>query len=741
MAAASETDGAAAGAANNGQNEQREGEANNNNNNEQQQPQFNFMSILNWILFFWITQNIAGMMTSKLHNRNDMTKMAPGNTAGEQQIKKPLGVDPTAATDTINNEKMKKMNRMAKPVCLWPQGTMMDLDVIISDSANVPNGWPDLTTNTGKDDKNENGDDDREEGTILASWSQTNLILGGKPHQNDPSNTNNKATTTSVLSSVMGSNTNQEMNHRNATLTVSLTDRVWNNETHVYAWVRLRRHRYNRSTSNSGGVANSTGDEPPSRKDDVLVKRMVLTRHRKRKRIRDEKSLLEQKSSDGSKLDNDSGGEQQQHDTSILTQASLNKTHDQILLYIKPTLTLQFVDLGKIDLPGRHSMPKQFADHMDWYDGENNELDGNGWFYYPILYNSEFWISYKSLKEVNGTMKASIVDISVEPVPMWKWQLQSGMVDNQRKQESFTGEEDDSNDMIRTMLLETNPYLLVVTAIVSVLHTVFDILAFKNDISFFKNKKSMEGLSLRSMIVNAFFSLVILLYLADNDTSFMVLMSNGVGLVIEVWKISKAITIKWEGGKIEWVEAQSYKKSKTKEYDEIATSHLLFVTMPLVAGYGLYSLYYQKHKGWYSWILNTLVGFIYMFGFVMMTPQLFINYKLQSVAHLNWRTMSYKSINTFIDDLFAFVIKMPIMHRLACLRDDVIFFIFLYQRYKYKVDYTRLNEFGQCTAPTEEMIAEREEEQAQVETENVPSVDEQPSGVRRRRGAREKKND
>ena len=96
MASANETDraaAAAADAASNGQNEQREGEANNNNNNEQQ-PQFNFMSILNWILFFWITQNIAGMMTSKLHNnQNDMgdatTKMAPGNTAGEQQIKKP----------------------------------------------------------------------------------------------------------------------------------------------------------------------------------------------------------------------------------------------------------------------------------------------------------------------------------------------------------------------------------------------------------------------------------------------------------------------------------------------------------------------------------------------------------------------------------------------------------------------------------------------------------------------------
>jgi hypothetical protein len=125
-----------------------------------------------------------------------------------------------------------------------------------------------------------------------------------------------------------------------------------------------------------------------------------------------------------------------------------------------------------------------------------------------------------------------------------------------------------------------------------------------------------------------------------------------------------------------------------------------------------------------------------MFGFVMMTPQLFINYKLQSVAHLNWRTMSYKSINTFIDDLFAFVIKMPIMHRLACLRDDVIFFIFLFQRYKYKTDYTRVNEFGQCSQPTEEMkmLAEMEKDKDVDQPSNAGEAT-----VRKRRGARDKR--
>ena len=59
------------------------------------------------------------------------------------------------------------------------------------------------------------------------------------------------------------------------------------------------------------------------------------------------------------------------------------------------------------------------------------------------------------------------------------------------------------------------------------------------------------------------------------------------------------------------------------------------------------------------------------------------------------KAMMYKFLNTFIDDLFAFTIKMPTLHRLATLRDDVIFFVYLYQSYKYKVDYTRVNEFGQ----------------------------------------------
>ena len=109
-----------------------------------------------------------------------------------------------------------------------------------------------------------------------------------------------------------------------------------------------------------------------------------------------------------------------------------------------------------------------------------------------------------------------------------------------------------------------------------------------------------------------------------------------------------------------------------------------------------YSLAHDTHKSWYSWLLGSIVGCVYMFGFIMMTPQLFINYKLKSTAHMPWKTFMYKALNTFVDDLFAFIIKMPTMHRLSCLRDDLIFFCYLYQRWQYGVDKKRPNEYGQA---------------------------------------------
>ncbi len=65
----------------------------------------------------------------------------------------------------------------------------------------------------------------------------------------------------------------------------------------------------------------------------------------------------------------------------------------------------------------------------------------------------------------------------------------------------------------------------------------------------------------------------------------------------------------------------SYSSKKTKQYDAEAMRYLSYALYPLVIGYSIYALFYKTHKSWYSWVLSSLVGAVYMFGFILMCPQ------------------------------------------------------------------------------------------------------------------------
>lgn len=174
----------------------------------------------------------------------------------------------------------------------------------------------------------------------------------------------------------------------------------------------------------------------------------------------------------------------------------------------------------------------------------------------------------------------------------------------------------------------------------------------------------------------------VLLYLVNEEATLLITAPSAISCVLLVWKVLKVWRAKGGG-------ASSQAMRQTRQVDEMATNHMLFVLGPLMLGYSAYSLLYKQHLSWYGWVLGSLTGAVYAFGFILMMPQLVINYKLKSVAHLQWRYLIYRALNTFIDDLFAFVITMPTMHRLSCFRDDIIFFIYLYQRWVYPVDTSR----------------------------------------------------
>jgi TRAP-type uncharacterized transport system fused permease subunit len=59
----------------------------------------------------------------------------------------------------------------------------------------------------------------------------------------------------------------------------------------------------------------------------------------------------------------------------------------------------------------------------------------------------------------------------------------------------------------------------------------------------------------------------------------------------------------------------------TKQYDAEAMRYLSYALYPLVIGYAIYALVYETHRSWYSWVLHSLVGAVYTFGFILMCPQ------------------------------------------------------------------------------------------------------------------------
>ncbi|KAF1939208.1 cleft lip and palate associated transmembrane protein 1 [Clathrospora elynae] len=381
--------------------------------------------------------------------------------------------------------------------------------------------------------------------------------------------------------------------------------------------------------------------------------------------------------------------------------------------YYHPNFTISLIpDAGTMAYAQLHPGPRKFINIEA--SGARDASGQHGW-YYPILFTNTFWQLKKHMIELNDTVTTLPLNVKLNNLAHWKYNIFAAMDENLNANaraaaagQSTPGGGDGSEmEMFKEILIDSNSYLLAITAVVSVFHMIFEMLAFKNDVQHWRKKKDNVGTSVRTILANVFMQAVIFLYLIDNNenTSYMILFGQGMGMAIEAWKITKSVDVKIRptapGSLIPYTvtfedkHVLSDTEKKTEEYDKIAFQYLYMVAVPLLIAYAVYSLMYDTHKSWYSFVITTLVGSVYAYGFLMMVPSLYINYRLQSVAHMPGRAMTYKFLNTFIDDLFAFTIKMPTLHRLATLRDDVIFFVYLFQTWKYKVDYNRLNEFGQ----------------------------------------------
>ncbi|CAK9828707.1 Lipid scramblase CLPTM1L [Anthophora retusa] len=339
--------------------------------------------------------------------------------------------------------------------------------------------------------------------------------------------------------------------------------------------------------------------------------------------------------------------------------------------HIKSRVTFTIMT-DDVNLPV-HNVPMELVNHLKIIQGRT---------FLPIVYHDFLQSRYRDLVKIMPRNNTVNITLEYSPISLGKLRLLLHMEDTMQNLGDF-GFSEKNVDAVKGIFAETNIYVLVGAVFIAAIHMLFDFLAFKNDVSYWRKKDDLVGLSKRTVICQGFSQTVIFLYLVEEGSSLLILVSAGIGCLIEMWKLRKMLKLRLKKGDDNMAEI------KTREFDAESMRYLSYLLYPLVVGGGIYSLLYQPHKSWYSWSINSLVNGVYAFGFLFMLPQLFVNYKLKSVSHLPWRTFMYKAFNTFIDDIFAFIISTPTAHRIACFRDDVVFLIYLYQRWLYPVDKSR----------------------------------------------------
>ena len=302
------------------------------------------------------------------------------------------------------------------------------------------------------------------------------------------------------------------------------------------------------------------------------------------------------------------------------------------------------------------------------------------------------------MQPINSTVQRLPFYMTFSPTSFFNFQTVQTLDDAFTTQSEAGGMGSAELDELKRVLSETSWWLLGGTFAISMLHVLFEFLAFSSDVSNWRTKKAMVGVSARTIVANVVSQIIILLYLFDNTekTSWMILGTQATGVAIESWKLTKilkfeirqsnsltflepSLTSNTDGYRLVVLDKHvlTAEEKQTQVYDKLAFKYVGIGVLPFVVGYAIYDLLNNSHTSWYSYLITTSTSLVYALGFLQLVPTLIINYKLKSTAHLPRRQLIYKGLSSIADDGAALIVKQPMLRRIAAFRDDVIFVILL----------------------------------------------------------------
>uniref|UniRef100_A0A3Q3N783 Lipid scramblase CLPTM1L n=1 Tax=Mastacembelus armatus TaxID=205130 RepID=A0A3Q3N783_9TELE len=299
--------------------------------------------------------------------------------------------------------------------------------------------------------------------------------------------------------------------------------------------------------------------------------------------------------------------------------------------------------------------------------------EGQQMIYLPLLLVNELSFRVRDLMEISSSTVQLPLTVSYEGISLRRFRFWVHLQDVVYSLRQF-GFTEENIDEIKETLAGSNLYLLVLTAVITAIQLICEFLALKNDISFWRKKKNMAGMSRKSVLWRSLGTLLIFLHLLE-ETSLLVLLPVGLGACVEVFGAARDLILLQQNvsGKTNR-ETQSLNSLTHRPnrfliidlwFSLQASTYLSYLVYPLCFSGAVFSLAYLRQKNYYSWLVNSLVTGVYAFGFLSMAPQLFINHKVYLCSCASF----FSSSGSFSSS-----------HQLSCFRDELLFFLYLYQR-------------------------------------------------------------
>lgn len=349
-------------------------------------------------------------------------------------------------------------------------------------------------------------------------------------------------------------------------------------------------------------------------------------------------------------------------------------------LYYKPFITLYTIPMNSKEDPS--FIPEFSQLKIPYYADYVNKA------FFPIIRMSDFWTMGSELVPLNKTHQFNFtIHFSYSFIRRYFFATMTGIIaQNELMEKHFfiPG----MKDLLVELFKYNSVAYLVILFTVNILHSLFSFLGFSNDISYYAKLKKLDGVYTKYIFFNIFHLFVTFLYILIKGSNFLVKIELFISLVIELWKMHTIFKISFDKSKFPFIQFEhkvKFQQEETKTYESEAIWMMVkFLLIPVAVLYLVYHFYYYTTHSIINFIIEYIFFLLSTFGFILMTPQLFLNYKLQSVENLPLKAMAYKFLNTIIDDLYAFAVKSPTMYRIFCFKDDVVFVVYLYQIFKYK---------------------------------------------------------